>query len=210
MPCRLSLPTVLLSALLLFLAPILSADISGTVLDPRGAPVPGAAVHLLGGAYARTSTTDAAGRFRFAAPADGAYTLLAAAPGLSGAPQKITVSGGAARADLRLDLAARSETVVVTAERAEMPASAVASSTTVLTRAQLEEMHAENVAEALRHVPGLSLVQTGRRGSVTSVFARGGNSNFNLVMVDGVKVNDFGGAFNFAHLPVEKIGRAHV
>jgi len=203
-------PIHLLWALLLALPSALLADITGTVLDPRGAPVPGAKVHLLGNVYARSTATDAAGRFRFAAPADGAYTLLGAAPGLSGAPQKITVRAGAAQADLRLELAARNEVVVVTAERTELPASAVASSTTVLTRAQLDEMHAENVAQALRHVPSLNVVQTGRRGGVTGVFARGGNSNFNLVMVDGVKMNDFGGAFNFASLPIEGVERIEV
>lgn len=210
MTCRFPVPTILLWALVLVLPSFLSAEISGIVLDPRGAPVPGAVVHLLGGVYARSTATDAAGRFRFAPPADGAYTLLASAPGFSGAPQKITIRGGVARADLRLELAARSELLVVTAERAELPASSVASSTTVLTRAQLDEMHAENVAQALRHVPGLSVVQTGRRGGVTGVFARGGNSNFNLVMVDGVRVNDFGGAFNFANLPVEGVERIEV
>ena len=206
-----SLPLVsTVSTLLLLLPSALFAQITGTVLDPQGAAIPRAVVYLSGAASSRTVGADADGRFRFESPADGTYTLLASAPGLSGAPQKIRVKGGAVHADLRLQLAARSEVLVVTAERAELPTSAVASSTTVLTRDQLEEMHAENVAQALRHVPGLAVVQTGRRGSVTSVFARGGDSNFNLVMVDSVRVNDFGGAFNFAHLPVEIIDRIEV
>ena len=200
----------LLWTLLLVLPTALPAEITGTVSDPQGAAVPRAVVYLLGAASSRAVGANADGRFRFAAPADGTYTLLASAPGLTGAPQKINVKGGAAHAELRLQLAARSEVLVVTAERAELPTSAVASSTTVLTRDQLEEMHAENVGQALRHVPGLSVVQTGRRGGVTSVFARGGDSNFNLVMVDGVRVNDFGGAFNFAHLPVEIVERIEV
>ena len=99
---------------------------------------------------------------------------------------------------------------IVTAERAEIPVSAAGSSTTVITREQLEEMHAENVGEALRRVPGLHVVQTGRRGAVTGLFARGGESDFNLVMVDGVKVNEFGGAFNFAHLPASVVDRIEV
>lgn len=186
------------------------ADISGIVSDPQGAPVAGATVHLLAGTYSRETTTDGAGRFRFSESTRGIYTLLATARGFSGTAERIEVQDGAATVELRLSLAARNEVVVVTAEPAEMPASAVASSTTVLTRAQLDEMHAENVAAALRHVPGLHLVQTGRRGGVAGVFARGGNSNFNLVMIDGVKVNDFGGAFNFANLPIESVERIEV
>jgi outer membrane cobalamin receptor len=205
-PVRFSSFLVLL--LVLFCAG-LRGDVTGLVLDPQGRPVAGATVHLLGG-VPREARTDSAGRFRFASVPDGAYTLLAASPGFSGRPEKIAVSGGAAAAELRLALAARSEVVMVTAERAAMPASSAASSVTVLTRADLEEMHAESVGEALRHVPGLSIVESGRRGGVTSLFARGGNSNYNLVMVDGVKVNDFGGAFNFASLPVESIERIEV
>jgi outer membrane cobalamin receptor len=210
MKFRLPVFTSLVWILLTIFTSFAVADISGTVLDPHGQPVGGAEVHLLGGVSARATRTDNSGHFRFPAAPDGAYTLLASAPGLSGAPQKISVTGGTATADLRLALAARSEVVMVTAERAEMPASSVASSATVLTRQQLEEMHAEKVAEALRHVPGLALVQNGGRGGVTSLFARGGNSNFNLVMIDGVKINDFGGGFNFANLPIEGVERIEV
>ena len=207
---RFSISLTLVSILLLLLPSALFAQITGTVLDPQGAAIPHAVVYLLGAASPRAVASDADGRFRFEAPADGAYTLLVSVPGLRDTPQKIRVQGAAVRTELRLQLAARSEVVVVTAERRELPASAVASSISVLTRDQLEEMHAENVAQALRHIPGLAVVQTGRRGGVTGVFARGGDSNFNLVMVDGVRVNDFGGAFNFAHLPVEIVDRIEV
>jgi outer membrane cobalamin receptor len=71
-------------------------------------------------------------------------------------------------------------------------------------------MHAENVEEALRFVPGLTVNQTGSRGNVGSLFARGGNSNMNLVLVDGVPVNQFGGVYNFANLPVENVERIEV
>ena len=207
---RFSISLILVSTLLLLLPSALFAQITGTVLDPQGAAIPRAVVYLLGAASPRAVASDADGRFRFEAPTEGTYTLLASVPGLRGTPQKVRVQGDAVHTELRLQLAARSEVVVVTAERRELPASAVASSISVLTRDQLEEMHAENVAQALRHIPGLAVVQTGRRGGVTSVFARGGDSNFNLVMVDGVRVNDFGGAFNFAHLPVEIVDRIEV
>jgi outer membrane cobalamin receptor len=194
----------------LLLIPTLSrADITGRVLDPNGQPVPGAVVELLGGIHSQTRT-DAAGRFRLASPPDGTYTLLASAPGFSGRAARAAVLGGAAELDLHLELAARRDVVVVTAERTEIPASAAASSITVISRAQLEEMHAENAGDALRHVPGLNVVESGSRGAQTSVFARGGNSNYNLVLVDGVPVNDFGGGFNFASLPVDTIERIEV
>lgn len=204
MTCR------LIFSVLLVCPSLLLADILGVVSDPSGAPVAGAMVYLLGGT-ARSTSTDAAGRYRFAGPPAGKYTLVAGAPGLSGRPVAIEHRPGDDDAvNLALELAARSETVVVTAERTELPAAVVASATTVLSRRELEEMHAENVAEALRYVPGLVVNQTARRGVVASLFARGANSNMNLVLVDGVPVNDFGGAYNLANLPVENVERLEV
>ncbi len=203
------MPFRFLFFLFLLFPSLLSADITGVVTDPSGSPVPGATVFLVGG-VARTAATNAAGRYRFKSPPRGSYTLLAAAPGLAGRPVALDYAGGDLDNSLALELSARSESVVVTAERSELPASAVAASTTVVTRRELDDMHAENVAEALRFVPGLSVNQTARRGRVASVFARGANSNMNLVMVDGVRVNDFGGGYDFANLPVENVERIEV
>ena len=50
------------------------------------------------------------------------------------------------------------------------------------TAATLDTLGKPDVLEALRLIPGVSLVQSGARGGVTSVFVRGGNSNFNKVL----------------------------
>src|SRR5262249_4517554 len=55
-----------------------------------------------------------------------------------------------------------------------------------------------DVLEALRLVPGAQVVQVGARGGLTSLFVRGGSSNFNKVLIDGVPANDIGGAFDFS------------
>jgi outer membrane cobalamin receptor len=195
---------------LLFLVPAaLPAGVTGMVSDPSGAPVSGAVVYLLGGP-ARTAVSDAAGRYRFASVSKGRYRLLATAPNLAGQAVPLDYAGGDATVDLPLELAARQETVVVTAERAALPATSVASAATVLTRRDLDEMHAENVIAALRFVPGLTLAQTGSRGNVATLFARGANSSMSLVLVDGVAVNEFGGLYNFASMPIENVERIEV
>ena len=51
------------------------------------------------------------------------------------------------------------------------------------------------------------MADTGRRGGDTSVFIRGGNSNYNLVMVDGIPLNQFGGDFDFSPLPTDGVAR---
>ena len=49
------------------------------------------------------------------------------------------------------------------------------------------------------------MITNGGRGAVTSVFPRGGESDYSLVIVDGVQANAFGGGYDFAHLPVKNI-----
>ena len=55
-----------------------------------------------------------------------------------------------------------------------------------------------------------TVTRSGGRGALTSLFPRGGASNYTLVLVDGVRVNSFGGAFDFAHLSVANIDRIEV
>lgn len=50
-------------------------------------------------------------------------------------------------------------------------------------------------SRVLRDIPGFTIVQTARHRGVTSLFARGGNSNFNQALVDGVKANEVGGFY---------------
>src|SRR5438132_541553 len=66
------------------------------------------------------------------------------------------------------------------------------------------------VVDLLRYLPGMAFNQSGMTGGVTSLFLRGGNSNFSLVQIDGAPVNGFGGSFDFAHIPAEALDRIEV
>ncbi len=81
---------------------------------------------------------------------------------------------------------------------------------TVITREDLDKHQVESVADALRTVPGLTVTANGGRGALTSVFPRGGESDYSLVLVDGVQANSFGGGFDFANLPVANIERIEI
>jgi len=100
--------------------------------------------------------------------------------------------------------------VVVTATRIEQPVSQAASDVTVITREQIEDSGAAEVKDLLADVPGLTVSSFGQRGSTTSVFVRGGESDHNLVLVDGVRVNQAGGAFDWAHLTTDNIERIEI
>jgi outer membrane cobalamin receptor len=112
--------------------------------------------------------------------------------------------------DLTLRIAALSDTVVVSASYVEAPQSQLASEVTALTRGDLESRQLNTVADALRLVPGASVAPTGGAGSVTSLFPRGGESDYTLVLIDGIKVNSFGGGFDFGHLTTFGLGQVEV
>jgi vitamin B12 transporter len=54
------------------------------------------------------------------------------------------------------------------------------------------------------------VTQSGSRGRATVVFLRGGNANFNMVLVDGVPVNHAGGGYDFSDLTTDNIERIEV
>jgi vitamin B12 transporter len=105
------------------------------------------------------------------------------------------------------------EEVTVTATRLETPLREVGSSVTVITARELEQRQIVSVAEALRAVPGLSVVQTAGRAGVASVFLRGAKSEQTLVLLDGIVLNDPispGRAFDFFALDVSNVERIEV
>lgn len=100
--------------------------------------------------------------------------------------------------------------VVVTATKTETPAGQTGASVSVVTREQIEQRQVTDVLQILRDQPGLSLSQNGTRGSLTNVFIRGGNNNMNLVLIDGMKVNLGGGAFDFGTITTVGVGRMEI
>src|SRR5687767_10636238 len=102
------------------------------------------------------------------------------------------------------------ESVVVTATGRETPESKVGVSITVINRDEIEQRHALSTIDLLRTIPGIVAVRTGGVGNLTAVFARGGESTYNKVLLDGIPLNEPGGAFNFASLSPENIERIEV
>ena len=100
--------------------------------------------------------------------------------------------------------------VVVTATRLPTPLEAVPTAVTVLGGAALREQGIRTVAEALRTVPGATVVETDAYGSLTSLFLRGGQSDYVKVLIDGVPQNAPGGAYDFANLTTDNVERIEV
>jgi vitamin B12 transporter len=101
--------------------------------------------------------------------------------------------------------------LVVSATRIPIPEDETPASVSVITAQDFENKQTERVADALRQVPGLSVVQSGPPGQLTSVFTRGLRSEHTQVLIDGVPINQgLAGLFNFADLTIDNIDRIEV
>ena len=99
---------------------------------------------------------------------------------------------------------------LVTATRTETPVRELGVSATVVTEKEIEERQAVDVIDVLKDVSGFNLVRTGGRGTTTSLYIRGGEDNFTKVLIDGVSVNQGGGAFDFGSLLTENFERIEI
>lgn len=105
---------------------------------------------------------------------------------------------------------ARVPDLVVTATRVPEPQGTVAAATTVILGEDLRARGITSVIEALREVPGVMLVQGGSYGAVTSLFLRGGESDYVKVLLDGVPLNLPGGSIDLANLSTTDLDRIEV
>ena len=198
-------------SLLIVSAPlVLAADpIRGRVVDASGRAVGGARVIATGDGPLATVLTDTGGEFVIDAPPRGRVNLRVTMDGFRAA--SLTVDERSLDVGtITLGISAISESVVVSASQVEVPLTEVTSSVTVIDRAEIETRQLHSVADALRTVPGMAVAATGGLGATTSLFPRGGESNYTLVLIDGVPANSFGGDFDFGHLSTANVERIEV
>ena len=104
----------------------------------------------------------------------------------------------------------RLKELVVTANGTPTPADAVVSSVTTITGAELRDRGIQFVQDALRDIPGPQWSRSGSYGGVSSLFLRGGESDYVKVLIDGVPVNQSGGGYNWANLTTDNVERIEV
>ena len=104
----------------------------------------------------------------------------------------------------------RVDEFVVTATRLPTPRRAVPAAVTVLRGEDLRAQGIHFVADALRPVPGASVVRSGSYGGLTTAFLRGGEGDYVQVLVDGVVLNDPGGAVDLGQLTTDNIDRIEI
>ncbi len=100
--------------------------------------------------------------------------------------------------------------VTVTATRTPTAVREIGQTLTLITAEDIEAQGARDVLQVLENVPGFNVARAGSFGGTVSVFVRGGESDFNLVLIDGVQVNQAGGTFDFADLTTTNIERIEI
>jgi outer membrane cobalamin receptor len=194
--------------LFVFLAAASAADLKVKVVDPQSATVSGAQISL----FSKGTDTplkivfsSAEGMATFPGVSSGNYQIQVLAPGF--APQTEDIATHSDVITIHLHLAPASETVVVTATRTPALAEETGSNISTLESGQLETMQPTAADDAVRFLPGAVVNTAGQRGGLSSLFVRGGESNYNKVMVDGVTINEPGGTFDFGTLPLTEANR---
>jgi vitamin B12 transporter len=195
--CRLS-ALVLLSHFLLFPIQSRAVVVRGVVTDPLGKPVAGARVQLIHGQKAvAIAIAGADGAYEIRSAEGGRFVLLTSStafyPGIGqdfygGATDEIVQN-------IVLEAASVQEKVTVTATGLPTPVEQASSAVTRIPDSAFAT--SVDLVDALRQSDGVDVVQEGQMGGVTSLFVRGGNSDANKVLIDGITAEDVGGRFDF-------------
>ena len=188
-----------------------AASVQGVVTDISGARVPGAKVALVSNGHVVGSAVTAAdGSFQILTGVEGRFYLLTSAQSFR---QLETPSFYAGRLDsiernLVLEPEWVRQSIVVTATGTPTPQAQTSAATTVLGPTDLATR--DDLVSALRLMPGTFVAQSGQQGAQSSLFIRGGDSDANKILVDGVSAGDLGGRFDFGSLATTAVERAEV
>jgi len=197
--------------LVFFAAACQAASIRGVVTDTSGAKVTGASVSLLSnGQVVATSVSSSDGSFQLTTGSGGRFFLVVTAKSFRQLQTPDFYAGAlnSVERNLVLEPAWVRESVVVTATGAPTPQPQTSSATTVLSTLDLALR--TDLASALRLMPGAQVVQTGQMGAQTSLFVRGGDSDDNKVLLDGVDAGDLGNQFDFGPFSTTAVESAEV
>jgi outer membrane cobalamin receptor len=185
------------------------STISGRVIDTTRAVLPRATVRLLDktGNEVGKQLSDSNGRFQFERVASGSYRIEAS---LTGFRPKVAAADAGSELQIILEVAPVREYVTVTADRTETPTSLSGTTTTVLDQRAIDDRQQLLASSVLQSAPGVVVARTGGLGTVTSVFVRGGESNYNKILLDGIPLNEPGGTFEFANLAEDDLDRIEI
>ena len=188
-----------------------SASISGIVTDASGARVSGATVELVSnGQVAGSAVSGADGSFQILTGQRGRFYLVVNASKFRQLETPGFYAGQLDSIERNIVLEPEwvRESIVVTATGTPTPQPQTGAATSVIGPTELEL--AQDTVSLLRMMPGTFVTQSGQRGAQSSLFIRGGDSDDNLVLINGVNAGDLGGRFDFGPLSTTGMERSEV
>jgi outer membrane cobalamin receptor len=189
--------------------------LKGIVIDTKGAPVATARVVLFyqGKLALREARCNRFGEFKFDSLLPGDYSIAVHSEGLiqPGGAQPLRITAlQEVMVVIPLTVAAIEDSMIVSATRTDSRLVDTPSSAFVISASDLMRLQQVNVFDSLRMSPGVTVIQSGRRGGVTSLFIRGGESDYTKVMIDGTPINDAGGSYDFSDLTTDNASRVEL
>ena len=192
----------------IFLVAQAADSVSGRVLDPTHAPVARAGVRMLSSGrveIARTFT-DQQGHFTFPERCSPDCIIEVQLAGFRS--KRVPVSSE--ELAIELALAPVQESLIVSATRTETPTSQIGSTTTAISAEEIADRQSLMVSDLLQTVAGAAVTRSGAPGAVTSLFVRGGESDYTKVLLDGIPINEPGGYFDFSSLAADDLDHIEI
>ena len=168
-----------------------TGTVRGKVVDPLGKLVPHAKLVLAqDDKDIIEGKSDADGSFSLAAPNPGRYSLRVEAAGFATQtiPTVLVTAGKNQELTVTLNIGPLAQQIVVSATGMAVPEAQVGASISVIDQDQIQVLNKLDVLENLRLITGSQVVQVSQRGGATSLYIRGGESDFNKVLIDGIPV----------------------
>lgn len=100
--------------------------------------------------------------------------------------------------------------IIITGAKTWIDADRLGSSVTVINREEIEKSGEKDISSILSRVAGFNVAATGSRGGNSSILVRGGQADYNLVMINGVQINQAGGGFDISSLTTENVEKIEI
>jgi outer membrane cobalamin receptor len=190
-----------------------TATISGTLTDPSGAAIAGAAIsaqELRSPAKPVHAPSGPDGTFSLALP-PGRYRVSIESKSFARVEREFALAGGETQTwDARLKLEEMSASVVVTGAAEPTASDSTVAPVDVITRQDIHERQDIWLSSVLASAPGASFSRLGPMGGTTTFFLDGGNSSYTKVLVDGVPVNQPGGLVDFSNFTLDNVEKIEI
>lgn len=183
--------------------------VHGRVTDSLGRPISNATVALVqNGKVISSRGTAYDGSYQISTAATGHFNVLAGGGSLRQVSTRSFYGStfDSIEENVVLEPEWVRESIVMSATGVPQPEAQSSASITVLPKSDF--VNRADMIDALRQVPGINVVQEGQRGSMASVFIRGGNADASSVLLDGIPIEDIGGGFDFSSLATTGIATA--